>query len=90
MLQTFQQQPAKPETNTSVHTIQTQAQHITTGLGMAPLQPPQPTQTAQQKAAFDKVAVCLFIFIRHQQLNVLWTVLFRHLDSVWSRSNLLC
>ncbi|KAK5887440.1 hypothetical protein CesoFtcFv8_016043 [Champsocephalus esox] len=54
MLQTFQQQPAKPETNTSVHTIQTQAQHITTGLGMAPLQPPQPTQTAQQKAAFDK------------------------------------
>ncbi|KAK5858549.1 hypothetical protein PBY51_002682 [Eleginops maclovinus] len=54
MLQNFQKQPVKPDTNTPVHTTQTQAQHITSGLGMVPLQPPLPTQTAQQKAAFDK------------------------------------
>ncbi|XP_078121801.1 SR-related and CTD-associated factor 4 [Sander vitreus] len=56
MLQNFQQQPVKSDTNTQppVHTSQTQAQNITTGLGTVTPQPPLPTQTAQQKAAFDK------------------------------------
>ncbi|XP_026227818.1 SR-related and CTD-associated factor 4 [Anabas testudineus] len=59
MLQNFQQHPVKPETNTQppLHTVQTQAQNITTGLGMVSLQPPlinPPTQSTQQKTAFDK------------------------------------
>ncbi|XP_067347830.1 SR-related and CTD-associated factor 4 isoform X2 [Channa argus] len=54
MLQNFQQQPVKPEANAQppLHTIQTQAQNITTGLGMVTPQLPQPTQ---QKTAFDKL-----------------------------------
>lgn len=62
MLQNFQQHPVKPETNTQppLHTVQTQAQNITTGLGMVSLQPPlinPPTQSTQQKTAFDKVTL---------------------------------
>ncbi|XP_040907111.1 SR-related and CTD-associated factor 4 isoform X3 [Toxotes jaculatrix] len=65
MLQNFQQQPVKPiDTNTQppLHTIQTQAQNVTTGLGMVTPQPPlptQPTQPTQQKTAFDKVTKLL-------------------------------
>lgn len=60
MLQNFQQQPVKPDANTQppLHTVQTQAQNITTGLGVVTPQPLLPTQPAQQKTTFDKVAVC--------------------------------
>lgn len=67
MLQNFQQQPVKPDTNTQppVHNIQTQGQNITTGQGMVAPQPPLPTQTAQQKTAFDKVAMRFCLLISH-------------------------
>lgn len=73
MLQNFQQQPVKLDTNTQppVHTIQTQAQNVTTGLGMVAPQPPLPSQPTQQKTTFDKVARRLCICICHQQLNIL-------------------
>lgn len=73
MLQNFQQQPVKPDTDPQplVHTIQTQAQNVSTGLGMVAPQPPLPTQTNQQKTAFDKVTVSVCISIWCQQLNVL-------------------
>lgn len=67
MLQNFQQQPMKPDTNTQppVHNIQTQGQNIATGLGMVAPQPPLPTQTTQQKTAFDKVAMRFCLLISH-------------------------
>ncbi|XP_031728585.1 SR-related and CTD-associated factor 4 isoform X1 [Anarrhichthys ocellatus] len=63
MLQNFQQQPGKPDSNTQphVHTSQTQPQSVNTGLAMVAPQPPlltqaaQAAQAAQQKTAFDKV-----------------------------------
>lgn len=64
MLQNFQQQPVKPDTNTQppAHNIQTQAQNVATGLGMVAPQPPLPTQPTQQKTAFDKVTARFCIF----------------------------
>ncbi|XP_047235440.1 SR-related and CTD-associated factor 4 isoform X1 [Girardinichthys multiradiatus] len=62
MLQNFQQQAVKPETNAQppLPTAQTPVQSVPTGLAAVapqpPLpspQPPPPTQTAQQKSAFD-------------------------------------
>ncbi|CAN9501871.1 unnamed protein product [Ophioblennius macclurei] len=59
MLQNFQQQPLKHETNAQppLHAIQTQPQSISAGSGMIIPHPPlptQPTQPTQQKSAFDK------------------------------------
>ncbi|XP_055370647.1 SR-related and CTD-associated factor 4 isoform X2 [Betta splendens] len=56
MLQNFQQQPVKPETDTPspLHAIQTQPQNITTSLGAVVSQPPPSTQPTQHKTAFDK------------------------------------
>ncbi|XP_054482084.1 SR-related and CTD-associated factor 4 isoform X2 [Anoplopoma fimbria] len=60
MLQNFQQQPVKLDTNTqpSVHTSQSQPQNVSTGLAMVAPQLPllsQANQASQQKTAFDKV-----------------------------------
>lgn len=75
MLQNFQQQPVKPETNTQPppQIIQPQAPNVSAGLGMVAPQPPLPsqpaqlTQPAQQKTAFDKVTmhscICMMFFI---------------------------
>lgn len=81
MLQNFQQQPVKPETNTQphFHAVQTQAQNITTGLGMVNPQPPLPTQATQpshlpqQKTAFDKVALCFRT--SHKYYNIMINIL---------------
>ncbi|CAL8364049.1 unnamed protein product [Lota lota] len=56
MLQNFQQQPLKPqmETQTQPAPPQPHLQNFAPGLGMGALHPPLSTQTAQQKAAFDR------------------------------------
>lgn len=78
MLQNFQQQPVKPETNLQppMPSVHTPVRNVSAGLSTAvpqplvpspqpPLPSPQPLQTesAQQKSAFDKVTVCKLVCI---------------------------
>lgn len=65
MLQTFQQQPVKPESNCHlpVHLVQTQVPNVTGGLNAAPQPAPQ-AEASQQKTAFDKVVQSLLYLKR--------------------------
>lgn len=66
MLQTFQQQPVKSESNSHlpVHLIQTQVPNVTADLNMVASQPAPHAEPSQQKTAFDKVVQGLLYFIR--------------------------
>lgn len=81
MLQTFQQQPVKAESNCHlpVHVIQTHVPNVTAGQNMVAPQPTPPAEAFQQKTAFDKVVngpVVFYMFIYKMDGNVIHTPVF--------------
>lgn len=71
MLQTFQQQPVKPESNCHlpVHLIQTQVPNVTASRNMVAPQPAPQPEPSQQKTAFDKVVQGLLYFMRLKKIK---------------------